>query len=129
MSAFLVEDKTINRVVSYLWEHRKRLDLTEVGGLDKPSDRQKLAEAMYELNQQALVARYGKRDDIPAPVFSETTAAPIQVYKSLRCWLYQCSEGTIPEESLFFAAMEKIGGQIAERIVMSSREYDLAGWD
>jgi len=35
----------------------------------------------------------------PKSVMSTVPCAPVQAYKALQCWLYQCAEGDIPEKS------------------------------
>src|SRR3954463_14422511 len=112
MSAYIVEDKTINRVVCYLnshvqrefsWLFREILKAAHV----EPSDDDwttKLGISMAMLNDSAMDARYGKNTAVSdregvSYTFHWEQASPIQVLKSLQCWKYQCSEGSIPETS------------------------------
>jgi len=62
---------------------------------------------LLEMNRRALVARYG--DNAVEAVEPYRYVEPVgvnplllvQVYKSLRCYLYQCSEGDIPDQPLY----------------------------
>lgn len=140
MSAFVVEDKTINRVVSFLHNQHHlsnyHLKIKESFGLDLLSeeDCEKLARSMFETNCRSVRARYADADEaemIPREfVYSyELRTPPIQVYKSLRCWLYQCSEGDIPETSALYQGMRKLASLYAKEIVEASKDYEKADWD
>jgi hypothetical protein len=108
MSAFMVEDKTINRVVHYL---RREVDKSSFlkGKAEKAfgisTDKDGWAElagkAMFQLNIDGVNERYGMGEAqkfrplnysyAPArPTTIYNQAAKIQVLKSLACWLYQC---------------------------------------
>lgn len=66
-----------------------------------------LGMCLLEMNRRALVARYGDNnnaDAVPPYRYCEPRPRPtllVQVYKSLRCYLYQCSEGDVPHMTLF----------------------------
>jgi hypothetical protein len=138
MSAFIVEDKTINAVVTYLackrdGEWIRRQVKTEAGfDLETLAGRQGLGAAMFELNVSAVTQRYPKDkasdfrplnykfaliDGLPAPA----------VIKALACWLYQCSEGDCPENELY-KLMDKIKGELCYDVVCKTKEYDNAVW-
>ncbi len=129
MSAFIVEPKTINKIISALdfrdFEYTKR-ELKELGLGDDP---QKLGRAMLALNVDAVNQRYG--DDTNhlnvAYTFHPMGVSPIQAYKSLHCWLYQCHEGNVPQQCLF-KVMEKFGESLGYHIISSLPEYDRADW-
>ena len=140
MSAFMVEDTTINRVVTWLTRevHRNHFAIEELlareYGIDLESAGwgEKLAQAMFQLNCDGVNARYGKGE---AETFRslnfryqpEACQSLVQVLKSLQCWQYQCSEGDVPETKLyqFFEAVEH---HVALKIVMSLPEHDKAKW-
>ena len=138
MSAYIVEHKTINRIVNKLVrEVRDNLDsyiiqekLSELGyDLTNNSDAEKLAKDMFMLNLNAVSQRYD--EEIPAPVFlfqEKHIASLVQTLKSLNCWMYQCTEGDIPGSKLykFFAKMFK--NYLLKRIVYGLPEYDQAEW-
>src|SRR5690349_14710419 len=104
MSAYLVDDITINKIVTYLdhelqYDDRAILGIAQKYGIDLTSDNWQaaLAQAMYDLNCQALYQRYGDEQRQRAvPYRPEVCNQPIAVFKSLQCWLYQCMEGDAP---------------------------------
>lgn len=138
MSAFVVEDKTINRVVSFLAYDREgghiRRMIQERIGLDIESQvgQETLGKLMFSLNCDAVNQRYG--DDQAAefrPLDYKYTrdfyAARLHAFKALQCWSYQCSEGNI-EETPLFQVMDRVRGDMAEMIVSRLKEYDTINW-
>jgi len=141
MSAFVVEDKVINSVISALAMHRvygafafhdtvKR----ETGcNLQDSKDCAKLADSMFKLNCEAVEQRYGvgqaaEFHPLDFAYRAEMPPTLIQAYKSLGCWLYQCAEGNVPDESLLYAAMTKVYGEMAHEIVRNLPAYEKARW-
>ena len=135
MSAFMVEDKTINKIVTKLaydrngdWIKRKVLDC----GYDVNSlqDRQKLGWDMFSLNIRSVNQRY---DDHPADTFRplnykfalEGNYTKIHVLKALKCWLYQSCEGDC-DQSPLYKLMDEIANAWAYNIVSDMPEYDTA---
>ena len=114
MSAFMVEDKTINRVVTWLkrevaTSRHFTLDcLAREYGVDLTSDNwdEKLAKAMFQLNCDGVNARYGEGEaekfrPLNFTYKPEGDTFRVQVLKSLQCWLYQCNEGEVPQTKLY----------------------------
>jgi hypothetical protein len=105
-------------------------------------DKQKLVNALFDLNIQAVKERYG--DESPATMpghvqtnkqlaigqipYAYTDANIIQVYKSLKCLIYQCSEGNVPNTPLY-KFLEELENTIARHIVSELPEYEKAEWD
>jgi hypothetical protein len=84
---------------------------------------------MWELNQLALGYRYGDEKQEVIYKFVPVSCTPIEAYKALRCWLYQCCEGDIPSESKLYKFFEDVvGKRLAEAIIMRTPEYDKAEW-
>lgn len=141
MSAFLVENQTINGVVAYFGALKMKdsaihRTLYAEGGIDTQTreGRAALGAAMFELNCAALDARYGEgtaaNDSADCPYAWTSTAppTPVQAFKSLQCWLYQCSEGDIPDTSLLYATMTRVKDQLAISIVEAMPQYEKAKW-
>jgi hypothetical protein len=138
MSAYIVADKTINRIVNRLArEVRDNPDsyalqrgLLELGyDLTDNSCAEKLAKDMLMLNVDAVRQRYQEED--PAPAFKYEPgihASLIQTVKSLQCWLYQCTEGNIPENKLYMFFLGIFANYLLKRIVYDMPEYDQAEW-
>ena len=102
--------------------------------VDSEDNAAKLGADMLRLNCQAVDARYGEgesksfRDDLTyrfAHPYGPVTA--VQAYKSLTCWLYQCSEGDVPETELY-KSMERVSDALAHHIVSESSAYEAAKW-
>lgn len=139
MSAFVVEDKVINGFIAYIStargeEYTRQTILAETGAdLATFEGKQKLGQAMFALNCNAVEQRYGTGE---AKEFRELNyswketipPALIQAYKSLRCWLYQCCEGDVPETSLLYSTMERISADMAHTIVSRLDAYEREKW-
>ena len=146
MSAFVVDDITINRVVSWMnvkamgsrdtWFHVLR-PFVEMGyKLETEIGCKRLGEEMFTVNCESIEQRYGEGEakefrDLDYQYkfggFSETGDIH-QVLKSLRCWIYQSCEGNVPETSALYKAMDRLSRDIPSVLVQSSPQYDEAHW-
>jgi len=122
MSAFIVKDSTINKVVTFISIDRDNWY--------KHFSKEKLAKDMFFLNCESVDARYkeGAAEEFRKLDFRylvDINVNPITALKNLSCWLYQCTEGDIDKNPLYLA-MQKIEGCIAKNIVRNLREYDMA---
>lgn len=140
MSAYIVEDKTINGIVAFLRGNRNlesavdyRLRPLGHGVYDREHC-EALASALYLMNCDAVDDRYGKgtaaQDEAEVQTFPYRALAPggsIPTFKSLQCFLYQCSEGDVPERPLY-KAMEAIKNALAEQIIDGLPAYEKAVW-
>lgn len=93
MSAFLIENDTLSKIAYAI----------------EPQNAENLAQDLYNLNIIALKERYGdnaeaefegKFEYLPV-MFQPDKESQAQLLKSLSCFLYQCSEGKVPNEDLF----------------------------
>ena len=136
MSSYVVEDATINRVVSFLQSLHEasmiRRELLGVANLITPEGEKELAVKMFALNWEAVLTRYPqsdpdhfRREDFR---YSYELATEIQAYKSLTCWLYQCAEGNIPETNALYKAMDRVKDLLANELVTKTPEYEKAYW-
>lgn len=140
MSAYIVEDKTINKIVSWFQRERHSMEGSlefiarkhNINLISDMWDERKLATEMFALNCAGVDARYGlgtaKGEVIkPFEYKPEYNKPLVEVFKALQCWLYQCSEGDVPETKLyqFFSDVENY---LAQKIVMAMPEYDKAQW-
>jgi hypothetical protein len=73
---------------------------------------------MFEDNEIDLNRRNWK----PLDTFS-----PVQFFKSLQCFLYQCSGGDVDEKPLF-KTLEALADFLAPGVNQNSKEYDAAVW-
>jgi hypothetical protein len=138
MSAFIVEDETINKVIACLnsvengpenadWITRPLRNIAYIGKLGKT-----LGEAMFVLNAASVEERYGEGEarsfrpldykfkDILPP-------SPIAAYKALQCFLYQSCEGECDKDELFIA-LEQVKAELAQYIVNRLPQYESAVW-
>lgn len=138
MSTFLVENETIDRILTLIDKRRRKsewfMELLERELSIDCGDviwQTQLGQKMLDLNQLALGYRYGDDELSLRYVFRSAPGliSEVQMFKSMQCWLYQCCEGDIPETSkLYKAFREKIEGQSAISIVSNSPEYEEADW-
>ena len=137
MSAFIVENKTINRILTYLelnqyqngqWESRRLKeaghDITTQDGLTI------LGRTMLNLNTDAVDQRYDEKNNrefVGKYNFKTIPVDRIQALKSLRCWIYQCLQGDIPERE-FFKLMDAISYQWMYAIINDMKAFQTADW-
>ena len=134
MSAFLVEDVTINTVVNWLDlelpnNYYLREELEKVGYMVYEIER--LAKDMFQLNIEALNQRYGSSKcfrNYPFTYKLSLSKSEIQVLKSLQCWLYQCSEGTVVNTKLYRLFDEIVKVYLMSKIIGKLPEYGIAKW-
>jgi hypothetical protein len=139
MSAYMVRDETINRVISWLsgeitrseWLKRKVTD-TLCLDTNKPNWEEILGLAMFELNIQGVNERYGEGE---AQKFRKLNyhytpahGLNIQVLKSLQCWLYQCMEGEVVKNPLYQFFDIVIAPYLMSSIISDLPEYQRAEW-
>lgn len=140
MSAYVVSNETINAILAFMkadsgrsphiYRSLENMDLVWTG----KDAAWALGCMMLDLNIEAVCARYS---DEKADVLKEgrefehngiLPPSRIQAFKSLQCWLYQCTEGHIPEESDLFKAFSDVRNKMAVYIVNHLKEYDTATW-
>jgi hypothetical protein len=139
MSAFMVEDKTINYIIN--WMKNERFLFSDIPyklrelGYDMATVEwdEKLGLAMFHLNISGIEARYGKGEAVKFRKldyhFRPTgTVSLAQVLKSLQCWLYQCCEGNVPETKLYGLFDEDVRVYLMSKIIHSLPEYEEAEW-
>lgn len=131
MSAYVVEDKTISRILSYL-EHQddwsKGYILRQCAEHGIAGDLAMLGQRMMDLNVLAVNVRYGESYEADRFTFTYEIVDKMQAYKSLCCWSYQCAEGEIPEKSRLYRLMETLKGTIAASIVADLPAWNQAEW-
>lgn len=138
MSAYMVDNDTIGKIVGFLYSKTYKNDsrytwlLDDIGvKLTSRNKRKQFAKRLIAMNSRALYARYGDNgnynihtDFIP---LMYPAVSSVQVYKTIRCYLYQCSEGNVPDEPLY-KLMGEISDRLAHEIINSLPEYDKAKW-
>ncbi len=139
MSAFMVEDRTINYVVNWLRREIEsfsllpkklkelRIDPNEAGWAEK------LGQQMFQLNIAAVDSRYGSGQAATFRTldyrYQVTEPVPlVQVLKSLQCWLYQCCEGGEPASVLYTLFDTDVRVYLMSKIISMLPEYEDAYW-
>ncbi len=133
MSSYIVEDITINRILSYI-DHAHLCSCSKLR--EKYAELTKLGRAMLKMNIDATNQRYEKPYLTPQEVKARLANFKYdyyqlvdiyQVLKSLNCYNYQCAEGTINRRWLN-KEMEDLAQAITNQIVSDRPEYEKAEW-
>ena len=138
MSAFLVADKTLHKILSQLgYEIRQRQSTWLKNTFEKelsldfanPDWATQLGQKMWDVNQLSLGYRYGDKPIVLTYTFQPVLCTPIQAFKALQCWRYQCTEGEIPETSKLYTFFDRVViPAVARAIVERTPEYEEADW-
>jgi hypothetical protein len=137
MSAYIVTDTTINRVLTWLAaeirrSHYLRDKVEKATGIDttRLAWEDELGKAMFQLNIDGITARYGSTERVRWRnfLYVATYCPPIQVLKSLQCWLYQCCEGEVPQTELYKLFDTDVQQYLMSKIITSLPEYEEAEW-
>ena len=130
MSAYMVADECINSIVTYLFNPRHEWDkvrVLESITLTTPNHDEELGKAMFDMNCRGVNARYGENqaqefralDYKWSPVYTDSGYA---VYDKLGEYLYQCSEGDIPEIDPLYRALQNLYDNMAHKFFRDLRE-------
>lgn len=132
MSAYIVEKKTIDRIVTYInekcsadpdyFETRYAAIYAAYRG-----DPNKLGQNLWTMNVKAVDQRYRENNPVSLYRYEYRPADNIQVFKSLRGYLYQCTEGDVPESPLY-KDLDRLADTIAREIVINLPAYERAEW-
>lgn len=147
MSAFVCSNDHINRIVNvfdYTDEYGSPMDYPDIGFLDLPAyieDRRleltEFGKKLIAMNKEAVKQRYGADDGDSLPGEEEDTfeyrplsnlPSRIEMYKLLRCYLYQCYEGDVPDRGLF-QEIDEWNDRLAHMIVSDMDEYIQCPWE
>lgn len=128
MSAFIVKCQTIDRILSFLFFSSKSLYLAE----DYTNEEKltKIGRELLKMNIKAVNYRYSEKKEFSYAEKYSVTISPVSVFqalKSLKCLLYQCAEGNIPNTKLYreFREMEK---RISDFIIYKLPDFEKAEW-
>lgn len=143
MSAFIVDDIVINRILS-------GIDYSKLSNdqLPRPygetlinTEPAELGQLLRDLNEAAVLQRYPDctPESMPGPV-DENGMTPayeynyepypkiMQLYKDVGCLVYQCSEGNIPDRPLY-KQLHEYYNNLAHAIVNRLPEWEKATWN
>ena len=137
MSAFLVQNKTINKIITYLRDGDARSylrrEIHDKTGLNiaKPDDARKFGIKLLKCNFAGLKARYGDKEDkayLKAYTYQWESVTPFEAVKAAHCLSYQCMEGN-NDKTKIYKLLDSIIRSIEGAIIYASPEYDAAPWD
>ena len=127
MSAWLVCDETLNHIASIMVR-----GYSDNSPLANEHTDVSMANALKQMNLEALYQRYGdeydENESFVTSALYPHAISPIQTFKHIQCFLYQCSEGNVPDR-LLYKKVEKLQDQVAYSIVDNLPEYNDAKWE
>lgn len=133
MSAYIVNELTINRVINLIILFSKEREFTErrypllKNAILRPS---KMGNKLYSMNVKAINSRYDNNiniKEIDNYSYSNIDISKHQGLKSIECFLYQCSEGNITNYDLY-KELTELRSDLISNIVFTSDEYKKAEW-
>lgn len=146
MSAYIVGDETINRILNYIywcpddllkWELKRHLkkcgfDYEELKNLNTTKEINKclknFGQKLINLNYKSVNYNYNREDKPHKFKFKEIgSITKIQFLKSLGCFLYQSCEGKA-EQTKLYLNLRDLENSICKNIVYHLKEYDSAIW-
>lgn len=157
MSCFIMNPRTIARIANYICAHinggynttHLPLEISNefkrLVSIDGIANEEKTYKELYKLNYEAFNTRYEGRhtedladnldkyaeyDNPLIGLFDhEINANHYQMFKSIECYLYQCSESEELENSIVYKEVSRLKNAIMSKIVHRSAEYQAADWD
>lgn len=131
MSAFIVEKESIERIASIIslrdtYKRRLRKDFNI--DLEQKEGFNNLCVALYSLNYDSVNYRYRENTVLEPDTYSVMLSDnPFQDIKTIQCFLYQCSEGDIPDTKLF-GFIEDLLHDLMYDVISKNPEYEKAKW-
>jgi hypothetical protein len=145
MSAFMVESVTVNSLAKMLMcknfaysvfavpNSEAVRQLFPIGGNSGKNvfhTWEELADAMFLMNLKAMFHRYGREALLESTEEVLFDAEPdflstLQFFRSLDCYLYQCSGGNV-QNSLLFKALSDMTEYVRHSLEYDEREYGAA---
>jgi hypothetical protein len=131
MSAFIVSTDCMHRVVDAIMEDHRR-NSEPFAGIPKesPDAADMIGRQLFQLNRRAVLDRYpGDEEYAAVPAYSHhpLRASKVARFKAIRCLLYQCSEGDVPESPIF-KQLEDVSWDLAYTIISELPEWECADW-
>ena len=140
MSSFIVNDKTINRILSFLamWNFGENVKLKQKLKnlslfIETNKDLQEFGQDLKKLNYEAVKQRYEKlsKEEVERVdnfKFKDEKCDIYQAYQHLRCLTYQMAEGDIPETDLY-KVMQEVELQLERSIALITIEKLSLEWE
>lgn len=138
MSSYLVDDRTINRVLTairneqhYAYWLRGNTNFPDTFSENK--ELEELGKKMLKMNRLAVSTRYRKDRAKEEKIemffkFQTENSNKFQALKSLQCFLYQCNESRLIEDCFLYKTLKKIESSMMYKIISDLPEYESAQW-
>ena len=125
MSAFVCDERTINRVLFAVSELRRK------GVFREDFDFEKMGQEFVDFNVESVNHRYSHHEAEKPFKFRYKKVYPtfIQALKSLHCLMYQCSELPDYDQHDSYKMMQRLERVLSKQIIQELPEYDKADWD
>lgn len=138
MSAYIVDYKTMNRILSFLNKQRMKGKTYSYLGQDLTQ----LGRKLLQMNVKAVSQRYPSDTDSTRPGLRENASSTafvkaysfepadvsdVQAWSSAHCFHYQCSEGTVPK-SKPFKLFEKFLADLSYNIIHDLPQAQSVEW-
>lgn len=134
MSSFIVQDETIDNIISFLYSGSRLIYMDNElknKGIENKKDFEKLGKAFKLMNLQAVDERYNESNDLIQVVkynFKFKSISIFQALKSMHCLSYQASEGDIPNQEIY-KFLDKIIRATESHIIDELPQYKESKWD
>lgn len=138
MSCFVVDNKTINRFLTFFYFGNDCLHDTIKTKLAENKintedfiQLDKFGTKLLKMNIDAFEYRYDKKTikrGLDSYKFEISECSIYQALKSLSCFLYQCSEENIPKRKLY-KLLREIERNMELHIINGLPEYEKAEWN
>ena len=136
MSSCIVNDKTLNRILTFMsgWNfyNNSKLKFAFWKLTEPKEEREKELKAIglriKSLNAEAINQRYNEANGKQKFIYSFEECDIYQAYNHLRCLTYQMLEGNIPKKRLY-KLLEKIETLMAIEIANEHEKVTSAEWD
>tara|TARA_R110002110_G_C12885700_1_gene663283 strand:- start:79 stop:492 length:414 start_codon:yes stop_codon:yes gene_type:complete len=135
MSTFIVSEKTLYKVMRAIEVASKNMFNVKLKD-ELQKNPKKVFYMLNNLNQSAYNYRYNEGFKEPSYIYNandyyKSRASncfnKIDLFKSLQCFIYQCSEGTVVKKKLF-KTIDIISNCLASYIISELPEYEKAAW-
>lgn len=131
MSAFVVNDEVINKIVAFLSDQTGDNSVNMRGipiVLSTEKRKAQLGKELFDMNVESVRQRYDEKPECRDYSYQrELPPNPIAAHKHISCLLYQSCEGDVPKTSLYHM-MDMISDRIAQHIVHGLPEWEAAPW-
>jgi hypothetical protein len=136
MSAYIVENETISKIIDALGEATSSFyrfpTPPQSLQVNTRAEAIVLGQRMLDMNTHSVNERYAvNHGAVESPIFvykSLPAHSALEVYKALRCFLYQSCEGNTPQVNPLFNELETFAKDLAEHIVMALPQWQDAKW-